>query len=81
MPKYENPPLVEAWIAFDFETSPDKVSWGKSQIDPFVKSQAAEFARVEMAARNEDRIEQYSGKELPRITDQKVIIGVCKDVQ
>jgi uncharacterized protein (TIGR04255 family) len=78
MPKYENPPLVEAWIAFDFEPSPDKVSWGKSQIDPFVKSQAAEFARVEMAARNEVRIEQYSGKELPRITDQKVIIDVVR---
>ncbi len=26
MPEYENPLLVEAWIAFDFEPNPEKVS-------------------------------------------------------
>ncbi len=58
MPKYDNPPMVEAWIAFDFEPRADKVSWGKGQIDAFAKAHANEFARIEMMVREEVRIEQ-----------------------
>lgn len=78
MPKYENPPLVEAWIAFDFEPNPDKVSWDKSQVEFFIKAQANEFARIEMMVRDEVRIEQTSKKELPRITDRNEIIDVVR---
>ncbi len=78
MPEYENPPLVEAWIAFDFEPNPEKLSWDKSQIESFVKVHADEFTRIEMMVRDEVRIEQTSKKELPRITDRKEIIDVVR---
>ena len=78
MPEYANPPLVEAWIAFDFEPNPEKVSWDKSQIESFVKVHADEFTRIEMMVRDEVRIEQTSKKELPRITDRKEIIDVVR---
>ncbi len=78
MPKYDNPPLIEAWIAFDFEPSSDKVSWDKNQIESFIKAQANEFARIETIVRDEVRIEQTSNKELPRITDRKAIIDVVR---
>lgn len=78
MPEYENPPLVEAWIAFDFEPSPEKVSWDKSQIESFLKVHADEFTRIEIMVRDEVRIEQTSKKELPRITDRKEIIDVVR---
>lgn len=78
MPEYENPPLIEAWIAFDFEPNPDKVSWDKSQIESFTKAHANDFARIEMMVRDEVRIEQTSKKDLPRITDRKEIIDVVR---
>jgi uncharacterized protein (TIGR04255 family) len=78
MPQYENPPLIEAWIAFDFEPNPEKVSWDKSQIESFVKVHSDEFTRIEMMVRDEVRIEQTSKKELPRITDRKEIIDVVR---
>lgn len=78
MPVYSNPPLVEAWIAFDFEPKADKVSWDKEQVDAFAKTQANDFARIEMIVREEVRIEQSSEKELPRITDRQEIIDVVR---
>jgi hypothetical protein len=60
MPEYENPPLIEAWIAFDFEPNPEKVSWDKSKIESFVKVQADEFTRIEMMVRDEVRIGRRS---------------------
>jgi uncharacterized protein (TIGR04255 family) len=78
MTQYENPPLVEAWIAFDFEPNPDKVAWDKSQIEAFTKTHSNDFARIEMMVREEVRIEQASKKELPRITHRKEIIDVVR---
>ena len=78
MTKYENPPLVEAWIAFDFEPKADKIAWEEEQINAFAKSQANDFARIEMIVRQEVRIEQSSNKELPRITDRQEIIDVVR---
>lgn len=78
MPEYDNPPLVEAWIAFDFEPRADKVSWDKSQIEAFIKSHSNEIARVEMMVSEKVRIEPANKKELPKITAREQVIDVVR---
>lgn len=78
MPEYENPPVVEAWIAFDFEPHTDKTAWDIKQIDAFTKVHSNDFKRIDVLIKEEYELEQTSAKELPRITQRQHIIDVAR---
>ncbi len=78
MPSYNNPPVVETWIAFDFEPQADKVVWDKTQINAFAKARSADFTRMDVLVKEEFNLERTSAKELPKITNRRHIIDVAR---
>ena len=78
MPEYDNPPVVEAWIAFDFEPQTDKTAWDKEQINAFAKAHSDDFKRMDAIIKEEYSLERTSEKELPRITNRRHIIDVAR---
>jgi len=75
--RFKKPPIVEAWIAFDFEPKADKVAWDMARAQEFTQQQKERFPKVEVMIRQEYKIEESKGS-LPRVVSQERIPEVVR---
>ena len=78
MVKYGKPPIVEAWLAFDFEPKPDKTAWDMHRAQEFAHLQKDKFPHIEGVFRQEFDVEEPQEGELPRIVRQRHILDVVR---
>jgi uncharacterized protein (TIGR04255 family) len=77
VPKYNNPPVIEAWIAFDFEPKADKIGWDLEQVKGFAKAYP-DFATMGAFFKEEIRLEKKDDKSLPTITSRSNTLDVAR---
>jgi len=77
MPEYNNPPVVEAWIAFDYESKPDKVEWDMEQVKEFAKAYP-DFATMNAFYKEEIQLEKKDDKSLPTISKRTNTLEVVR---
>lgn len=77
MARFKQPPIVEAWIAFDFDPKPDKVAWDMARAQEFTQQQKEKFPKVEVIIRQEYKIEESKGS-LPKVVSQERVPEVVR---
>jgi uncharacterized protein (TIGR04255 family) len=77
VPRFKKPPIVEAWITFDFDPKPDKVAWDMARAQEFTHQQKEKFPKVEVRIRQEYKIEESKGS-LPRVVSQERVPQVIR---
>ena len=77
MPKYNNPPVVEAWIAFEYESKPDKVDWDLEKVKKFAQAYP-DFATMNAFFKEEIELEKKDDKSLPTISNRKNTLEVVR---
>ena len=78
MPRYENPPLVQVWLAFEFDPSPDKKEWDLNLAEQFAKSNETEYPKVEALFSEELKVEPSTDGNLPRIVERRETIDIVR---
>ncbi|MDA8563644.1 TIGR04255 family protein [Mariniblastus sp.] len=78
MPRYKNPPLVQVWLAFEFDPSPDKKKWDLDLVEEFSKANESEYPTVEAQFREELKVESSKDGNLPRIVDRRETIDLVR---
>ena len=78
LPRYKNPPLVQVWLAFEFDPSPDKTEWDLNLAEQLVKASEKDYPRVEAVFGEEFKVEPSTDGTLPRIVDRRETIDLVR---
>ena len=76
--RFKNPPIVEAWLSFEFEPRPDKVAWDIERAQEFTRLEKERFPNLEVFVREEFKLEKSETGNLPRIVSQQRIPEVVR---
>lgn len=74
MPRFKNPPIIEAWILFSFGAPPNKTAWGFEQAERFAALIRKEFSLGELFFRQEVDVEELDESKPPRISRNERIL-------
>ncbi len=69
MPRYHKPPIVEAWLAFDFDPRPDKRSW-EADVVSFRKRVSNDYPEAKFHYTTQIAVAEGHGNELPTVTER-----------
>ena len=64
-PSKNKPPIVESWVAFDFEPIPDKLQWDGQLADELAGALADRFPKKEFLLQSEVRVIQAARDQPP----------------
>lgn len=78
LPRYENPPLVQVWLAFEFDPSPDKKEWDLNLAEQFAKASGKDYPKIEALFSEELKVESSTDGTLPRIVDRRETIDLVR---
>ncbi len=78
MSRYNKPPLVATWIAFGFDSSPDKTGWDLNLVEQFVRDHSEEFPKIESIGREELKIQPSTDGKLPRVTEKRETVDLVR---
>lgn len=58
MPRFKKPPIIEAWLLFEFPAPPNKTTWGLEQADKLASKLRDQFPHGELFYRQEFEVEE-----------------------
>jgi hypothetical protein len=70
MPRFENPPVIEAWLEFSFQPSDKKKAWDLEKLKEFEALYAEELPQREQIEEMKLQVKVTSPGELPKVVDQ-----------
>ncbi len=68
---YKNPPVVEAWIAFDFEPHANKTGWDFEPAREFLRLHAPALTQRRLHVQNVVELEKNESDELPKVKSER----------
>ncbi len=75
---YKNPPVVEAWIAFDFEPHADKTEWDYLRSRDFLKEHAPDLSKRQIEVQNVVELEKSDTDELPTVKAEHRTVNLIR---
>jgi uncharacterized protein (TIGR04255 family) len=70
--KFKKPPVVEVWIAFDFDPNERKREWDIDLVQQYVQRHASELPKMEMTHEKELQFQETSPTSLPKVISQRL---------
>ncbi len=77
MSRFANPPIVEAWIGFDFHPRPNKTDWIEDA-RKFREHYREEFPRANFIATQEVIVAEKTDGSMPIVTDRRTTIDLIR---
>ncbi len=74
MPVFKKPPVVEVWIAFDFDPNENKREWDLELVQQYVQQYASDLPKLEAMHEKKIEFRETSPTELPKVVRHTVAL-------
>lgn len=77
VPRFSNPPIVEAWISLEFQGKPDKEGW-LDDARVFRQTYSKDFPRANFVVTREVEVAEKTDGSMPVITKEKTVVDLVR---